>query len=48
MFPRLGVVEVIISCLVGLISIGLPVAVLVLLYMIYNKIKHIEDLLKKE
>jgi len=48
MYPNLGVVEIIVSCVVGLIGIGLPVAVLVFLYMIYNKIKSIEELLKKE
>jgi hypothetical protein len=48
MSPRLGVVEIIISCLFGLIGIGLPVANLVFLYMIYNKIKSLEELLKKE
>jgi uncharacterized membrane protein len=48
MSPRLGVVEIIISCLIGLIGIGLPVTMLVFLYMIYNKIKSLEELLKKE
>jgi len=48
MFPRMGVVEVLLSCLFGLIGLGLPVAMLVFLYMIYNKVKNIEDLLKKE
>lgn len=48
MYPRLGAVEVILSCVVGLISIGLPVTILVFLYMIYNKVKSIEELLKKE
>jgi hypothetical protein len=48
MFPRLGVVEILISCLFGLIGLGLPVAMLVFLYMIYNKVKSIEELLKKE
>jgi hypothetical protein len=48
MYPRLGVVEVILSCVIGLLGIGLPVAMLVFLYMIYNKIKSIEELLKKE
>jgi hypothetical protein len=43
-----GAVEIIVSCIVGLIGIGLPVAVLVFLYMIYNKVKSIEELLKKE
>jgi hypothetical protein len=48
MYPRVGVVEVILSCLVGLIGLGLPVAMLVFLYMIYNKVKAIEEMLKKE
>ena len=48
MFPRMGVVEILLSCLFGLISIGLPVAILVFLYIIYNKVKSIEELLKKE
>lgn len=46
--PRVGAVEVVISCLVGLFGIGVPVALLVFLYMIYNKVKSIEELLKKE
>ena len=48
MFPRMGVIEVLLSCLFGLIGLGLPVAMLVFLYMIYNKVKNIEELLKKE
>jgi hypothetical protein len=48
MYPRLGAVEVLISCFVGLIGLGLPVTMLVFLYMIYNKVKSIEELLKKE
>jgi hypothetical protein len=48
MYPRLGVAEIVISCIVGLISLGLPVAILVFLYMIYNKVKHIEELLKED
>ena len=48
MFPRVGVVEVILSCFAGLIGLGLPVAILVFLYMIYNKVKSIEEMLKKE
>jgi hypothetical protein len=46
--PRLGLVEILLTCVVGLISVGLPVAMLVFLYMIYNKVKNIEELLKKE
>jgi hypothetical protein len=48
MFPSIGVPELLISCVVGLLSIGLPVAVLVLLGMIYSKLKHIEALLQKK
>ena len=46
MFPSIGIPELVISCVVGLLSIGLPVAILVLLFMIYNKLKSIEALLK--
>ena len=48
MYPRLGVVEIILSCFAGLIGLGVPVVMLVFLYMIYNKLKVIEELLKKE
>lgn len=48
MYPRVGVVEIVLSCVIGLFSIGLPVAMLVFLYMIYNKVKRIEELLNKE
>ncbi len=48
MFPRIGTVELLLSCVFGLIGLGLPVAMLVFLYMIYNKVKSIEELLKKE
>lgn len=48
MFPRIGTIEVLIGCLAGLMGLGLPVAMLVFLYMIYNKVKSIEELLKKE
>jgi hypothetical protein len=48
MFPRVGGVELLLSCLFGLIGLGLPVAMLVILYMIYNKVKAIEEMLKKE
>jgi len=48
MFPRIGAMEIVLSCIIGLIGIGLPVAILVFLYMIYNKVKAIEEMLKKE
>jgi hypothetical protein len=46
--PNLGVVEILLSCAVGLIGLALPVAMLVFLYRIYNKVKNIEEALKKE
>lgn len=46
--PRVGPVELILSCIFGLIGLGFPVAMLVFLYMIYNKVKAIEEMLKKE
>jgi len=48
LYPRLGVIEIVLSCIIGLIGIGLPVAILVFLYMIYNKVKNIEESLKKD
>ena len=48
MYPRVGIIEVVLSCIVGLIGLGLPVAILVFLYMIYNKVKTIEEMLNKE
>lgn len=48
MYPRLGVMETVLSCMIGLIGIGLPVAILVFLYVIYNKVKSIEESLKRD
>lgn len=48
MNTNIGVVEVILSCILGLIGLSLPVAMLVFLYMIYNKVKAIEEMLKKK
>jgi len=48
MVPNIGVNEFILVCLVGLLAIGLPIAILVFLYVIYNKVKNIEELIKKE
>jgi len=50
MFPGsgMGFSELLIVCLVGLLSVGLPVAVLVLLVLIYNKLQSIENLLKNK
>ncbi len=44
MVPNIGPVEVILSCIFGLVGIGLPIAMLVFLYMIYNKVKAIEEM----
>jgi hypothetical protein len=48
MVPSIGIPELLISCVVGLLSIGLPIAILVFLFLIYNKLKSIEELLKKQ
>jgi hypothetical protein len=48
MFPSFGITEIVIICIGGVIGIGLPIAILVFLYMIYNKVKSIENFLKKE
>lgn len=48
MYPRVGIIEIVLSCVFGLIGLGLPVAILVFLYMIYNKVKAIEEMLNKE
>jgi hypothetical protein len=48
MFSQMGAVELFISCLVGLLSLGLPVASLVLLWLIYAKLKQIEALLHQD
>jgi hypothetical protein len=48
MFPHFGFAELLTTCLVGLLSVGLPVAVLVFLYLIYGRLGNIEDLLKKD
>ena len=47
-FLNFGILEVIISCLAGLLVIGLPIAVLVFLWVIYKKLQGIEETLKKE
>jgi hypothetical protein len=50
MFPGsgMGFSELFIVCALGLLGIGLPVAVLVVLVLIYNKLDSIEDLLKNK
>jgi hypothetical protein len=50
MFPGygMGLGELFIVCLMGLLSVGLPVAVLVLLVLIYRKLESIEILLKNK
>lgn len=42
----MGILEILIVFLVGLLSIGLPVAVIVLLVALYKKAHSIEELLK--
>ena len=48
MVPSIGVPELLISCVFGLLALGLPVAILVLLVMVYNKLKNVEELLKRD
>jgi hypothetical protein len=48
MFRDVGVVELSLSCILGLLGLGLPVAILVLLVMVYNKLKNVEALLNKD
>jgi hypothetical protein len=44
----MGIHELFVVFFVGLLSIGLPVAIIVLLAMIYTKAKSIEELLKRD
>jgi hypothetical protein len=50
MFPGqgMGFAEMFVICLMGLFSVGLPVAVLVLLVLIYRKLESIEGILKNK
>jgi len=48
MQPNIGPIELLVSCVIGLLGLGLPIAMLVFLYMIYNKVKSIEEKLNKE
>jgi len=50
MFPGsgMGFSEMFVICLMGLVSLGLPVAVLVLLVLIYRKLESIEGFLKNK
>jgi hypothetical protein len=48
MMQNFGIPELLVSCIAGLLGLGLPVAILVFLFMIYNKLKSIEDLLKRD
>jgi hypothetical protein len=48
MYPRIGPLEIFISCMIGLVGIALPVTILVMLFMLLKKLKDIEELLKKD
>jgi hypothetical protein len=48
MYPRIGAAELVILCVFGLFNVGLPVALLVLAFMIYDKLKKIEQKLNSE
>ncbi len=45
--PGFGIGELPVSFTVVALSLALPLAILFFLYKIYNKLKSIEDLLKK-
>jgi hypothetical protein len=44
----IGIVELLIVVIVALVGFGIPVAILVLLYKVYTKLKDIEEQLKKQ
>ncbi len=44
----IGVMELLVLFIVAVLSLALPVAVLVLLYKIYAKLKDIEERLRKD
>jgi hypothetical protein len=46
MNPGFGLMEMLISFVVVVFSVGLPLAILFLLYKIYTKLKNIEEQLK--
>lgn len=50
MFPGqgMGFAEMFVICLMGLVSLGLPVAVLALLVLIFRKLESIENILKNK
>jgi hypothetical protein len=50
MFPGygMGLGELIIICLMGLVIVGLPIAVVALLVLIYRKLESIEILMKNK
>lgn len=43
-----GFIELVITFVISLFIIGLPVVAIVLLVMLYKKVKSIEELLKKD
>ncbi len=47
MFPSIGISELLILCVIGLAGIGLPATVLVILFMMYHKLKDIDKRLEK-
>lgn len=44
----IGIVELLIVVIMALLGLGIPVAILVLLYKVYTKLKDIEEQLKKQ
>jgi hypothetical protein len=44
----IGIVELFVTFILLILSLGIPVAILVLLYKVYTKLKDIEEQLKKQ
>ena len=43
MYPRIGVVEIVLLCFSGIFVIGIPTATLVLVAMLYKKVRDVEQ-----
>ena len=48
MYPRMGILELLITCVVGTVGLGVPVATLVIVFMTYNKVKKLEESAKSK
>lgn len=48
MYPSIGIAEIVVLCISGIIVIGIPSAILITVVMLYKKLQNIEEHLKKE